>query len=457
MSEKIFPKQSDEVKDLLVECYKSTEVFAKTLFPDRFYLPFSKKIHSEIFRIIDDDSIQRAVIAAPRGIGKTSIVNLVCPARGILLRNKNYIIPISCSADAAIEQSENLKQELVSNETILSLFGSCKSGNWSEKRWDAVWKDDGFTTRVKPRGAGQQVRGPLFRNARPDLIIVDDLEDPDHMDSEEQRTKKKQWFFADVCNSIARYGPRKKDWRILVLGTVLHEDSLLVNLLNDPNWYSVCLEICDDNFVSNWPEGISDKELKDLYKGFSEQGIPDVFAREYRNNPISTKDATFKASYFKYYNEQDIVGNTNIESVVIGDPAKTAQMSSADSAVVGVGVDTKLNAIYQRDLVLGKMHPDEFYDTLFKMALRLKARVIGVEVTGLHEFITYPLKNEMLRRGLHFDIIELSARRGASRGEGKKDRIAALVSFYRQGLIYHNRANCAPLEMQLLSFPRSRK
>ena len=38
----------------------------------------------------------------------------------------------------------------------------------------------------------------------------------------------------------------------------------------------------------------------------------------------------------------------------------------------------------------------------------------------------------------------------------KEDRIAALVPFYRQGYVFHNRSCCGGLEAQLLSFPRSR-
>ena len=84
------------------------------------------------------------------------------------------------------------------------------------------------------------------------------------------------------------------------------------------------------------------------------------------------------------------------------------------------------------------------------MADRFNARVVGIEVTSLNEFITYPVRNEMLRRGLMFDLIELKAR-------GKKeDRIASLASFYRQGLIYHKKGVCDVLETQLMSFPRSR-
>jgi hypothetical protein len=107
--------------------------------------------------------------------------------------------------------------------------------------------------------------------------------------------------------------------------------------------------------------------------------------------------------------------------------------------------------IYFRDCVAGKMYPNELYDNIFKMMERINARVFGVEVTSLHEFISFPLRNEMVRRGLNYEMIELTA-------TGKKeDRIAQLAPLYRKHLIFHNKAVSTQLEEQLLSFPRSKR
>ena len=97
------------------------------------------------------------------------------------------------------------------------------------------------------------------------------------------------------------------------------------------------------------------------------------------------------------------------------------------------------------------MYPDKLYNATFEMAKQFEARVIGIEVTSLHEFIVYPIKTEMMRQGLNYEIVELQAR------AKKEERIAQLVPLYRRGLIYHNESCCAPLEAQLLSFPRSKR
>jgi len=87
------------------------------------------------------------------------------------------------------------------------------------------------------------------------------------------------------------------------------------------------------------------------------------------------------------------------------------------------------------------------------MAIRLDAKVLGIEETSLNEFIKQPIKNEMFKRGKFFELVWLKARGGMK----KELRVKELVPYYRMGYIYHNKA-CPVikrLESQLLMFPRS--
>ena len=444
-------KDDSEIKTLMGECYASTKVSCKVLFPERFWLPFSD-LHNEIFKILDNDDIQQAVIAAPRGFGKTTIDTIAHPAKRILFREKRFIVPISATATKAVMDGENLKRELMTNRVIKELFGPVKSESFSKEQWITQ-----SGVMVMPRGAGQQIRGILFDKYRPDLIIGDDIEDPEAVRNEELRANLKEWWFSDVCNSINR---ARSDWKIIVVGTILHEDSLLQNLLDDPDWHSVRLELCDNNLKSYWPGFMSDDAVRKLYNSHKRRGQLDVFAREYRNLPVSTEDATFKQEYFKSYSEMDKEFSKikhQLENVVIVDPAKTTKMHSAESAIVCIGIDRQSARLYVRDVVSRRFYPDELYDEMFKMCARFKVRVFGIEVTSLNEFIVQPVKNEMMKRGQMMELIELKARGQAGRaGKGKEDRIAALVPYYRQGYVYHNETCCVGLEAQLMSFPRSK-
>lgn len=444
-------KLNSEIEDILVESYRSTKVMAKVFFPERFSSDFTS-LHDQIFGLIDSDH-PRIAIAAPRGMGKTSIV-FAKMAQVLLFRERFFIPYIGLSHDAATLQTENLKRELVSNQLIKSYFGSVKPGkahgmeeSFSKKSWV------GFDSLVMPRGAGQQIRGILYGNHRPDLLVFDDLEHPEEVQNDELRKKVKDWFTADALKAINQY---EKNWRIIYIDTLKHEDALLQDLLESPNWESIRLEICDDDLEPSAPEFKSKEEILSDYNYHKDSGQLDIFYREYRNLAISTEDAVFKQEYFSYYDPAEI-NFSQMEFVVIVDPAKTVKLHSAESAVVGVGIDRASATLYVHDIVARKMYPNELYDEIFFMAERLNCHIVGIEVTSLNEFITQPIKNEMTYRNKFFNLIELKARGGSNSGKGKEHRVAALAPYYRQGFIKHNPRVSQPLEAQLMAFPRPRR
>ena len=100
-----------------------------------------------------------------------------------------------------------------------------------------------------------------------------------------------------------------------------------------------------------------------------------------------------------------------------------------------------------------KFYPDEVIDESLAMCTRLGSRILGVEVTGLNDWILYPFKNAVAEKHLNIEIVELKA------GTQKKEErdAAALAPLYRRGQIFHNKSVTAKLEAQLLSFPRCQR
>lgn len=455
----------DAVVDLLTEMEMSTAFAGPVLYPDRFTRPFDSA-HEEIFKIIDrkpgDEGYRpHKCIIAPRGAGKTSIAGLLVPSVAILLQRYSYIIIIGHNAGDAEEKTEELKRHLLDSDIVRSLYGDIKTDKWSQELFDL--QIGSKRIRVQPRGSGQPVRGRLFGDDRPGLILVDDLEKTEETDSPDQRRKKKSWLNSDVLNSIDRglkHSPGDPaPWEIIIFGTILHQDSLLINLHEDPYWDSILLEICDDSFVSNFPNFLSDQECREIYQHKKQANELDTgWFMDYRNNPVATgADAAFQSSFYRYYDEVELNLNMNhnVENLVIVDPSRTANFSSAPSGIVGVGVDTRSNKIYVRDTVSKRLHYDQLFDEIAEMIHRIQARVLAVEVTGLHEFVTYPLKTFLSARGINIEFVELQARQGRDE-KGKAARVRELVPFYRQGVIFHNQRVCDGLEQQLSAFPRAK-
>ena len=453
--------------DLMPQCINDIKVACGALFPDTFYAEFST-LHDQIFNLINSGA-KKIAIAAPRGIGKTSIARAVAQ-RAILFHMQHFIVYLSNSATSAEMQTENMKRDLMSNSIIRNLFGSIKEAIGKPKGIDETFSKSAWTAFgdifVLPRGAGQQVRGLNWANHRPGLVIIDDLEDKDEIRSEENRKKLKSWFWADLMKTEDRYG----DGCIFIyIDTIKHEDSLLVDLLESKEWASVQLSICDDDYNTLDENYMTTEEIKAEVAEHRRLGTLDEFYMERMNMPISLEDRVFKPEYFNYFKDHhkhievitpakdkkeedklEKIETFKLLHVTIVDPAKTVKVQSADTAIVTLAVDRMTRRIFTRDLFSDKLYPDEIYNEMFRQVQYYNSFILGYEVTGLNEFIKQPVENECRVRGIHPHLVELKAK-------GKKDaRVATLAPLYRLGYMWHNEANCAKLEGQLLGFPRSK-
>jgi len=470
-NDRIAVNKSEEMLKLLEECYKDTAKFFRVFLPENFYLPFSP-LHKQILDMIDERKPRKKLaVCATRGIGKTTMARGVA-AKSICYGDANFIMYVSNSATSAEMQTENLKKDLLSSD-IKECFGDVRTKNledvdesWSKKAWVANIAGGSHYTLVLPRGSGQQVRGlvwknPLGKNLRPDLIIFDDLEDTETIENDEQRRKRKEWFYGDAMKCFPRI---ETAWFSFYIDTPKHDDSLILGLLEASDWDSIRISICDDNYKSLAPDFMSDEDIQEELRIHREQGMMDVFAREFMSMSISKEDAIFKPSYFHYYSESDedfIKQKNNMAGVVILDPAKTAKMHSAESGFVVWGINLMTGKLYLRYAVGEKLHPDELFDRAIELCMSYNINVLGIETTGIKEFITYPLTNEIVRRGLSIEVIELNAKKGqgefAGVGGGKKMRISSLSSYYRRGMILHEKSMCSAFETQLLDFPRGKR
>jgi predicted phage terminase large subunit-like protein len=461
---------NEQLESLIIPCFGNTPVTCLTLFPDHFTRPFCS-VHNSIFQVLDNEEIKLAAIAAPRGFGKTTTIGLGFVGRKALFREAPYIVYISSTATEAAAKVKTLAKELQENDIIKGLFGELRGVKWAEEKGEIELSDaEGPFCFIQAKGAGSQIRGLKWGKYRPTLFVVDDLEDAEEVCNETIRKKLKEWFFADLLG--ARDQSVTSKTRLIVIGTLLHEDSLLANLLDESpideddkaimdlqdvdlkeQFVTLRLEACDDSFNSVWPEYLSTEALKAKAAAYERRGLLDVFYREWRNIVIAKDNATFQKSMFRYYSETDDRERLReVETIVLVDPAKTANTASAFTAICAVGFDARCNRIYFRDSINAKLTPDKIYEAAFDMADMFNAVVVGVEETGLNNFIMYPFQQAARKRRRFVDVVAIKALKD------KELRVGALAYFYRVGAVYHNEQLHVrgTLETQLLSFPRSK-
>lgn len=462
--------QTREVKTALAACSVSTKATAQVLMPKHFYAPFTWQ-HDEIAAALDDDAIRKVNIIGSRGLGKTSLVALAHCGRSLLFRKRKFIVYVTGSVTNAIEKTENLKRQCLTNPAIRKLFGSIKmvdqdfGGGMDEIFTKAGWIANGATL-VLPRGALQQVRGLLFDEHRPDLVILDDVENVKACQNEDLRDELWEWFRGDVENCVAQFD---HDWKIVYIDTVKHQDCIPLKLEELSDWHTIKLPVAEEIFRdgevvgmrSVIPELITHEEMQEIWDSHVASGLEDVFYRERMCKAVSGFASAFRRDYFRYYDESDQAFRNMLElldtqSIVLVDPAKTENPRSAETAIVGVTVNLGQQSIYVREVQADRLHPEETARDAVAMANRINAKVIGIEDAGMGAYAMYPLKNYLRTKKCLHRLIPLKARKGVLE-KGKIERIRSLIPFYRQGQVYHNPACSEGLEAQLVSFPRSRR
>ncbi|MBE3037428.1 MAG: hypothetical protein IMZ62_01225, partial [Chloroflexi bacterium] len=305
---------------------------------------------------------------------------------------------------------------------------------------------------VLPLGANQLIVGSVVEEARPDLILGDDYDDPRFLKNPALRQAAKEDWVQNVMPSISRYD---HNHQIIYWGTRHHPDCLLATLMKSDSWVKVDLSVCDENFKTLCPEYMDQPTLDDLIRQHQEMGMMDIFYREYMNQDGGADSQPFKEEYFHAYDETTTEFRAmHLDTIIIGDPANTTNMKSCNSAIMGIGINWQTGAIFERDWIEDKLHPDEFHMGIIEMGKALGACAVAVDDNGLKEHLTFPLENRMAMEGWGKPIIKLVPHRAKLHTmlSGKDDRICSLIPLYRKGLIFHNRANRAHLEMRLKNF-----
>lgn len=97
---------------------------------------------------------------------------------------------------------------------------------------------------VQAVGSGQQIRGKVKGASRPTLLIADDIYSENNTITEERRARIKKWWNNSVMNSIDNVAGK-----VIVLGTILHDDTIIVELEKNPRWHTIKIEVMPvDNF-----------------------------------------------------------------------------------------------------------------------------------------------------------------------------------------------------------------
>ncbi len=249
--------------------------------------------HREVWALYASDEKQAGCVA-PRGHAKSTGLTYDYILAETMFRSSDYVILIGSTEDKAAEQLSNISDELHNNGELRRDF-SVRDFEVDGKTEIICVLGDGHRFRILARGAEQKIRGAMWKGKRPNLIVCDDMEDDEQVESIDRRKKFSRWFFRAAKQALSQNG------KIRVHGTILHEDSLLAGLRKNPAWHFLFYKAhtsYDDFTNLLWPEFWTEEELRARRQELESAGDAAGYAQEYLNDPIDHTQAFLRRQDF---------------------------------------------------------------------------------------------------------------------------------------------------------------
>ncbi len=406
----------------------------------------------------------QVAIAAPRRHAKSTAITLAYALAAVVFRERSYVLIVSDTITQATQFLGDLKRELADNEKLRQLFKIKEFIKDTEDDVICVFQD-GEEFRISAKGSEQKMRGLKWKNKRPDLIVCDDMENDEIVMNKDRRDKFKRWFYAALLPSLSVKGV------IRVVGTILHEDSLLNNLMpsewdkhtrteelkiwnENPHraWCSYKYDSHTDDFKKLlWPQMYTADWFINKQREYTLQGIPDSYSQEYRNRPIDESVAYFKRVDFISQNQDE--KKLRLNYYIAADLAISKDETADYSVFVVAGVDEN-KILHIKNVIRDRLDGREIVDLLFALHETYKPELVGIEEMQVSKAIGPFLREEMVRRAVYPNIIGLK-----HGGKDKISRARSIQARMRAHTVKFDKSqDWYPIfEDELCKFPRGTK
>jgi predicted phage terminase large subunit-like protein len=434
------------------------EYFDRTYFPHYGKAEPSelhKYLYVRIPQIMNAPSGQRDAIAAPRGEAKSTKVSMSSVLWAVLTEIKWYPIIVMDAFEQAAEMLEAVKAELEANPRLQGDFPDvCGQGK--------AWRVGVIVTRngrkVQAFGSAKKIRGRRHGPHRPDYAVMDDIENDENVTTPGQRDKLQRF----VTKGVLNLGPPDDSMDAILIGTVLHYDSVLARFLKNPLWNRKVFKA-----IINWPDNmdlwgrfeelllnadnpqageaaamalyhehqaemdkgavVSWPAVRPLVKLMIKRAREghDAFDSEQQNDPTSGEDAPFANSIRFWVNRLT-------EWVFYGacDPSMGRRANSGDPSAIGAAGFNRTTGVM--DVVhasIRRRTPDRIISDIIEVQREWQCLIWGFEDIAFQEFV----RQELVKRSAAARMPVPA--RGLTPNVDKELRILGLQPHMHNGLI----------------------
>ncbi len=318
---------------------------------------------------------------------------------------------------------ENIKSELEENELIIQDYGHMMGDVWTKD--SIILKND---VKIEALGSGMKIRGRRHRQYRPSLIICDDVENDQDVMSPDARLRMEQWYF----KAVSKAGNQRSN--LIVIGTILHYESLLSHLLANPGylrrrwkavnrdsehpelwqeWRRIYMNAANNNAKHDaqvfyelhepemnagvevlWPAKVSYRDIQEIRLIEGEE----AYNSELQNDPVNPDTKQFR----NIHTYQNLPGDPT-QTVMVIDPSmgKTARSDPSAILLVGKCMDGRK---YTLEADIRRRHPDVIVADAIRYIQQYNPSVVFVEVNQFQELFKDQFEKAAREAGLKINV-----------------------------------------------------
>lgn len=290
------PEQKDKRKKRLLANYAA---FCEYYFPH--FLTLRDKTTGEVVRTVHNAPFHnqaarkvmetpnlKAVFMWPRGHAKSTHFDIFMPL-WLMLRPKrliNFMVVVGKSQDSANRLLGDIQAELEYNQRIIADFGQQKNlGLWTAGEFKTA-----SGVKFLAVGRGQSPRGLREREARPDYIVIDDLDDDELCRNEKRVHDLTDWVKEALFGALD-----VGRGRFLMVGNLISKTSVLANIAATRGVFVSKVQAIDKNGEPVWKEKWTKEDAQE-YRDFVGYR---AWEKEMMHNPI-VDGTIFRADWIRY-------------------------------------------------------------------------------------------------------------------------------------------------------------
>lgn len=423
---------------------RSHMMFFSVYFSEYLTYPMAD-FHWKMFDLTESDE-KMVVLMAFRGSGKSTIFTLSYPIWAVLgALQKKFVVILAQTQQQAKLYITNIKREIESNALLRNDLGPFEEGTEEWSSGSLVFPQLG--ARITALSTEQSIRGQRHGAHRPDLMICDDLEDLSSVKTHEGRMRTYQWLIGDVIPA------GDLQTKVVVIGNMLHEDSLLMRLKNEiesgkrQGVFHSYPFFKEDGTPAWLGKFISAQTVSDLQSSIGDNA---AWSREFLLRIISDAERVVHPDWIQYY-DGEAPGAEHKGYHITGTGIDLA-ISEKESADFTAMVSARVVTIEGKSRMYILPNPVNEHLTFPKIMARIKAvynsfdskeyRRIYVEKVGFQEAVVQQLEHD----GVH------GVEGVSPMGQDKRARLALTTNHIQLGNILFPRTGAEDLIRQLVGF-----